>query len=178
MLVGTAWAAGESRVRLAQWLAPAAPSVSSPAAVAGSRPPRAVSEAPLPTPTEHEVLAPLPPEVPSPPLAARDPHAPPSPAPAASGPTADSLYAIAHDLHFRAKDPARALDAWDRYLGVAPKDAHAGLVLEARYNRAICLLRLGRRAEARDALRPFADGAWGDYRRQDARGLLETMGEF
>jgi hypothetical protein len=84
----------------------------------------------------------------------------------------DALYAQAHALHFRAHDPARALAAWDRYLAAAPADVRAGFVLEARYNRAICLLRLGRRSEAREALRPFASGAWGQYRRDEARALL------
>jgi hypothetical protein len=86
------------------------------------------------------------------------------------------LYARAHDLHFRGHDPVRALAAWDRYLAAAPGDVRAGLVLEARYNRAICLLRLGRRDEARAALRPFAAGAWGEYRRNEARALLEQAG--
>jgi len=48
------------------------------------------------------------------------------------------------------------------------------LVLEARYNRAICLVRLGRRAGARAALAPFASGAYGGYRQEDARALLDA----
>jgi hypothetical protein len=110
----------------------------------------------------------------------------PSAAPAASGavpaaravtpgPDPQALYAQAHSLHFHDHDPARALAAWDRYLAVASHDIRGGLVLEARYNRAICLVRLGRREEARQALQPFADGQWGDYRRDDAQALLGDL---
>lgn len=84
------------------------------------------------------------------------------------------LYTEAHALHFVAQDPARALVAWDRYLAIAPAEVHAGPVLEARYNRAICLVRLGRREDARAALAPFARGDYGDYRQHDARALLDS----
>lgn len=91
------------------------------------------------------------------------------------GPDPQALYARAHALHFRGNDPARALAAWDRYLAAASGDIRSGLVLEARYNRAICLFRLGQREEARQALQPFADGRWGDYRRDDAQALLDEL---
>jgi tetratricopeptide (TPR) repeat protein len=91
------------------------------------------------------------------------------------GPDPQALYAQAHDLHFHGHDPARALAAWDRYLAAASRDIRSGLVLEARYNRAICLFRLGQREEARQALQPFADGRWGDYRRDDAQALLDEL---
>jgi hypothetical protein len=90
-------------------------------------------------------------------------------------PDPQALYAQAHALHFHGHDPARALAAWDRYLAVASLDIRGGLVLEARYNRAICLVRLGQREEARQALQPFADGRWGDYRRDDAQALLGEL---
>jgi hypothetical protein len=80
-------------------------------------------------------------------------------------------------LHFHGDDPARALAAWDRYLAVASQDIRGGFVLEARYNRAICLFRLGQREEARQALQPFADGRWGAYRRDDAQALLDELGK-
>ena len=104
-----------------------------------------------------------------------------SPVPAARpvvtpGPDPQVLYAQAHALHFHDRDPARALAAWDRYLAVASRDIRSGFVLEARYNRAICLFRLGRREEARQALQPFADGRWGAYRRDDAQALLDELG--
>jgi hypothetical protein len=85
---------------------------------------------------------------------------------------ATALYTEAHTLHFAARDPARALVAWERYLAIAPAETHAGLVLEARYNRAICFVRLHRRGEAREALAPFAAGVYGGYRQEEARALL------
>jgi hypothetical protein len=128
--------------------------------------------------------------LPSAPVLSSAPIAPPespSAAPAATGavpperavttaPDPQSLYAQAHALHFHGHDPARALAAWDRYLAASSGDIRSGLVLEARYNRAICLFRLGQREEARQALQPFADGRWGAYRRDDAQALLDELG--
>jgi tetratricopeptide (TPR) repeat protein len=101
---------------------------------------------------------------------------PPARPVAIPGPDPQALYAQAHALHFHDRDPARALAAWDRYLAVASRDIRGGFVLEARYNRAICLVRLGQREEARQALQPFADGRWGAYRRDDAQALLDELG--
>ena len=116
--------------------------------------------------------APLPPaaSLAPPPEAQEKPAelAPPPP----SEDQATALYTEAHTLHFAARDPARALVAWERYLAIAPAETHAGLVLEARYNRAICFVRLHRREEAREALAPFAAGAYGGYRQEEARALL------
>lgn len=82
------------------------------------------------------------------------------------------LYDRAHKAHFVDRDPAAALRGWDAYLAAYP---HGALALEARYNRAIALVRLGRRDEAREALAPFADGSFGGYRRREARGLLDAL---
>ena len=49
-------------------------------------------------------------------------------------------------------------------------------MLEARYNRALCLVRLGRAAEARAALQPFADGTLVHYRAAEARALVQSLG--
>jgi hypothetical protein len=49
------------------------------------------------------------------------------------------------------------------------------MTLEARYNRAIVLVRLARNEEARRALEPFARGEFGGYRRDDAARLLESV---
>jgi len=84
----------------------------------------------------------------------------------------DALYREAHRVHFVVHDPAGALVAWDRYLATAPTGRFA---LEARYNRAICLVRLGRTAEARTALEPFASAAPGAYRQTEAAQLLEAL---
>jgi hypothetical protein len=83
------------------------------------------------------------------------------------------LYRTAHRAHFTERDSAAALVAWDAYLSKAPKGR---FVLEARYNRALCLVRLDRKTEARKALEPFARGAFGDYRKREATELLEVLG--
>jgi len=83
-----------------------------------------------------------------------------------------ALYRAAHSAHFVAHDPARALAAWDAYLRAAPRGQFAP---EARYNRALSLVRLGRNQEARSALEPFANGAYGGYRKSEASALLERL---
>ena len=83
-----------------------------------------------------------------------------------------ALYRVAHAAHFVDHDPARALAAWDAYLAAAPGGEFAP---EARYNRALSLVRLGRGKEARSALEPFANGAYGGYRKAEASALLERI---
>jgi hypothetical protein len=83
-----------------------------------------------------------------------------------------ALYRIAHAAHFVDRDPARALAAWDAYLHAAPNGEFAP---EARYNRALSLVRLGRAKEARSALEPFANGAYGGYRQAEASALLQRI---
>jgi hypothetical protein len=83
-----------------------------------------------------------------------------------------ALYMTAHQVHFVEKDPARAVQAWDAYLQAAPNGRFAP---EARYNRAIMLVRLGRREDAIRELRPFADGTYGSYRQADARALINAL---
>jgi TolA-binding protein len=85
--------------------------------------------------------------------------------------TDGDLYRLAHEAHFASHDYARALSGWDAYLRAAPRGR---LATEARYNRAICLLRLGRDAEARQALEPFASGKMG-YRQNEAKLLLDEL---
>jgi len=94
------------------------------------------------------------------------------PAPVAAGASAvDALYREAHHQHFVRRDFAAALAAWERFLAVG----RGPLLIEARYNRAIALAHLGRRAEAISALRPFADGELGSYRQREARALVERF---
>lgn len=106
------------------------------------------------------------------------PSARPSPSTPASaardaGPSEEeSLYQRAHQAHFVARDAAAALRTWDDYLRAYPNGRFA---LEARYNRALGLVRLGRYAEARAALAPFAAGQYGGYRQSEARALLDAM---
>jgi hypothetical protein len=85
---------------------------------------------------------------------------------------ASRLYAAAHHAHFVDRDSPTALRAWDAFLAFAPDDA---LAPEARYNRALTLVRLDRRADARLALEPFARGAYGHYRVREARALLDAL---
>ena len=87
---------------------------------------------------------------------------------------AHELYRAAHRAHFSQHDFARALSAWEAYLAKAPRGRFA---IEAEYNRALCLVRLGRSAEARRALEPFADGARGGYRQRDASELVEALAD-
>jgi hypothetical protein len=81
------------------------------------------------------------------------------------------VYGEAHDAHFVRRDYAAALAAWDSYLALPS----APLAVEARYNRAIALVRLQRRVEAAEALEPFAVGHYGGYRRKEARALLSAL---
>jgi hypothetical protein len=100
----------------------------------------------------------------------------PAPLPARVGggevPDEDRLYREAHHAHFVERNPARALAAWDAYLRAQKSGRFA---TEATYNRALTLLRLGRTAEARKALEPFAQGRFGTYRKEEARKLLDAL---
>ncbi|AUX23717.1 hypothetical protein SOCEGT47_042470 [Sorangium cellulosum] len=163
-------------------------------------PPPLEPPAPPEAPLQTEAPAPAPPAPSAPPVSARAPRRaavpPPSPAaraapdeadrspapppadapqaaPAApAGPDAHALYQAAHRAHFVDRDPAAALAAWDTYLAAAPRGRFA---VEARYNRALCLVRLGHAAEARRALAPFARGAFGGYRQTESRSLIEAL---
>ena len=84
----------------------------------------------------------------------------------------DRLYREAHELHFVIRDYAAALSAWDQYLQFA---SDAPLAVEARYNRALCLVRLGSYREAREALGAIARGEQGAYRQREARALLSRL---
>ncbi len=102
------------------------------------------------------------------------PYVKPTPALGSSASFQDAdgdLYRLAHEVHFGNHDYAQALSGWNAYLQSAPGGRFA---TEARYNRAICLLRLGRDAEARQALEPFASGKQG-YRQNEARQLLDEL---
>jgi TolA-binding protein len=83
-----------------------------------------------------------------------------------------ALYRQAHRLHFVDQNPSAALVAWDAYLAKEPKGP---LVVDARYDRAVCLVRLHRDDEARRALAPFAAGRFGAYRQKDAQALLDAL---
>ncbi|MET0343307.1 MAG: hypothetical protein ABW252_20020 [Polyangiales bacterium] len=123
--------------------------------------PRATSRDALDKAEEIAASAPLPPP------ALEEPA--PGPVPSADL----AAYRKAHGLHFRNRDFRSALAAWDAYLAEQPQGTFA---LEALYNRAICLLRLGRTEEAKQALSPFAQGAMQNhYRQTEATELLEAL---
>lgn len=91
-------------------------------------------------------------------------------APASAGLDAESrAYGRAHEAHFVAGDPRVALVAWNRYLAAYPRGTFAP---EARFNRALCLIRLGREDAAREDLRPIAAGR---YRASEATALIEWL---
>jgi TolA-binding protein len=150
------------------------PPAPSPGAAARPAPP---APEPVPAPAAAEpapVVAE--PQVAEPAKVAPSASAVAAPAAAASASAAfqdtdGDLYRLAHEAHFTSHDYGRALAGWDAYLRAAPGGR---LATEARYNRAICLLRLGREAEARRALEPFASGFMG-YRQTEARQLLQEL---
>jgi hypothetical protein len=94
------------------------------------------------------------------------------PTPPTASPDTHALYKNAHRLHFVERNATAALRAWDAYLRADPRGRFA---TEAHYNRALCLVRLSRIAEARSALEPFASGAFGGYRKTEARALLDAL---
>jgi TolA-binding protein len=100
---------------------------------------------------------------------------PPAAPPVDGAVSAEELarYRAAHRAHFVDQDSARAIVAWDAYLAAHP---NGNFAIEARYNRAIALIRVGRSAEARAALAPFASGSVaGGYRAKEARTLLDAL---
>lgn len=134
-------------------------------------------------------------EVPAAPSAEPEPEAAPSAEPSAdtpapthevrgalAGPTsvraADSdndaheVYRRAHAAHFKSHDLSEALRGYEAYLARQPSGRFA---VDARYNRALCLVRLGRQAEAQQELARFARGSYGGYRQVDAQRLLAAL---
>jgi hypothetical protein len=83
-----------------------------------------------------------------------------------------ALYRRARHLHFVEQNPEAALAAWNAYLAADPRGP---LAVDARYERALCLVRLGRKSEARPLLEPFAAGKYGSYRQNEARALLDAL---
>jgi len=187
LVISAAWAAASGR--LARWAMSssvpglAAPSAYKDKASALSDPlrPLASSSASLPIAplssggsgaSVGTLNAPLTTGAPPERLVVPHPVALPSSAERSVSPREQALYETAHRAHFAARAPAAALPAWDEYLAEFPNGRFS---LEARYNRAICLVRLGRHDEARAALQPFANGEAGGYRQQDAIALLDAL---
>lgn len=96
----------------------------------------------------------------------------PDRAPPATPDDEATAYGRAHAAHFGASGPQAALAAWNEYLRLFPLGRFEP---EARFNRAICLVRLRRFPAAAAALAPFAQGRFGAYRREEAARLLDWM---
>lgn len=100
---------------------------------------------------------------------------PPAAAPAAPTPSAvvdpEEIYARAHRAQFALRDYMAALALWDAYLATSG----GALALEARWNRAIALIHLGRREAAIAALASFAAGENEGYRQEEAQSLLRVL---
>jgi tetratricopeptide (TPR) repeat protein len=181
LAASTAWAAATGRLpnllstaASLVGLHPAAPPTLSEAPMAPTAPAAPITPAPPnPEPNtdtiETRAVEDLPRALPSAPASAPPTKLPP---PATARDAEDALYQQAHRAHFVDKDPQKALEAWDAYLEANPNGRFAP---EARYNRALSLVRLGRRDDAKEALRPFADGAFGGYRQRDAKKLLDAL---
>lgn len=165
--------------------APPAPAIASPGA-----PVEAPLEASLPVVVAPARAArplvpsaPVPVPAPEPAVAARPSSAsfevepvaakPLVPATGATAPNADlALYRRAHELHFGGADEARVLAAWDAYLREYP---HGTFAPEARLNRAVCLAKLGRKAEAEGVLVDIERGRFGKDGRRQARKILGAL---
>ncbi|WP_437668692.1 tetratricopeptide repeat protein [Sorangium sp. So ce131] len=164
----------------AEAIAPPEPAPSAEALALAPSPPPAPSAAPVSArPRRAKTPAPQRAARPAPSAASREAGLPPEPAtasplpaPPPAAPDADALYQAAHRAHFVERNPAAALAAWDVYLAAAPRGRFS---VEAQYNRALCLVRLGRADEAQRALEPFARGAFGAYRQTDARVLIDAL---
>lgn len=98
-----------------------------------------------------------------------EPVAPPTEPAAPRVDPSEDLFRRAHEAHFVTRDMRAALDLWDRYLAASPDGRFAP---EACFNRAVALLRLGRRDDARNALRALASST---YRARDVARLLEAI---
>lgn len=85
---------------------------------------------------------------------------------------AHEVYRRAHAAHFKSHDLSGALRGYEAYLAQQPSGRFA---VDARYNRALCLVRLGRQAEAQPELERFARGSYGGYRQVDAQRLLAAL---
>jgi hypothetical protein len=133
-----------------------------------------VKPRPAPPKLEATPVAPVTPRVEPPPASPTRVPAPPQPAPVPAPAKSDDLadYRLAHEAHFRGHDATAALAAWDAYLA---KHAKSQMATDARYNRALVLIKLARYADARAALTPFANAPAGSYHQADAVKLLAAL---
>jgi hypothetical protein len=173
LLGGTvSWALATGHIT-ALW-APA-PAPHEPPAPSPPAPPRrramATLPAPAPVPESVPPALPPPPAVPPPIALPRPRVARPAP------PPLEALYRRAHELHFHGGAPEATLAAWDAYLAAEPAGRFS---VDARYNRALVLVRLARYAEAHEALLPFARGEVQPtgYHQPEAAQIVERLARF
>lgn len=104
------------------------------------------------------------------------PQAPKNSKPTPAAPVDQALltYRSAHRAQFQNGNCSEAIAGYERYLQEDPSGSFA---LEAGYNRGVCLAKMGRKASAIQALRPFADGKYGTYRQEKSRALIEALGQ-
>ena len=84
-------------------------------------------------------------------------------------------YERAHRAHFFARRARRRAGRLGR--STSPPIPRGTFAPEARYNRALCLVRLRGSPPRPRALRPFATGRFGGYRRHEACLLLRWLAE-
>ncbi len=98
----------------------------------------------------------------------------PPPPPAAPPELEAEIHSFrrADDLYRRSGDTSAAIAAYRQYVRDYPTGR---FVPEAKYNMALALVKLGRVSEARPLLLPFAEGAYGSYRKAAAQKLLEAL---
>ncbi|HEY1550742.1 MAG TPA: hypothetical protein VGG28_23090, partial [Kofleriaceae bacterium] len=134
---------------------------------------------PSPSPSPSLIPSPSPSPSPSPiatptptPTAIATPTPTPAPRHRASPDAELAAYRIAHEAHFHGDDPAAALAAWDAYLAAYPAGNFA---VDARYDRALALIKLQRYDDARAALAPFVAAPAGSYHQADAAKLAGAL---
>jgi len=122
-----------------------------------------------------EPVAPTVVETPAVPAVREAPVFPPAPVRKVAAPPSEAwLYGRAHDLHFRGGALDKALAAWSAHLAKFP---NGQLAPEARFNRAICLVRLKRWEDAKVALADIVANAPASHQREQASRLLDTFAD-
>jgi len=146
---------------------PAVPNASEPAGPPADQPTPALGLAVQPTSQDHPMVTSLP--VPAEPESFVDPEQEQKRRAEAE---AIAAYKAGHDAQFSQGNCSAALAAYDAYLTHYPSGS---FVLEAKYNRAVCLVQTGQLDAAHSALLPFARGNYGEYRKDQARKLVEAI---
>lgn len=83
-------------------------------------------------------------------------------------------YRSAHRAQFQSDNCAEAIAGYERYLREDPSGSFS---LEAKYNRGVCLAKMGQKSSAIQALEPFANGQFGGYRQEKSRALIKALGQ-